>query len=146
VTRQARNLLANLKGQTGGLKFSIRDQDAKFTAALDTVFTAIGIRIESPLRAGLSRLSPRRYVDAVRVRPREAADLAAAQAFLARHNSLRVARLGELVHPLDHPALVAEAAGGQLLGVLTYVPGQDWRQCEILTLHVGEQWRGAGPR
>ena len=95
---------------------------------------------------GLSCLSPRRYVDAVRVRPREAADLAAAQAFLARHNSLRVARLGELVHPLDHPALVAEAAGGQLLGVLTYVPGQDWRQCEILTLHVGEQWRGAGPR
>ena len=72
-----------LKGQADGLKFSIRDRDAKFTAALDTVFTAIGIRIESPLRAGLSRLSRRRYVDAVRVRPREAADLAAAQAFLA---------------------------------------------------------------
>jgi len=80
----------------------------------------------------------------VKVRPREAADQAAARAFLARHNSLRGARLGELVHPLDHPALVAEAADGQLAGMLTYVPGQDWRQCEILTLHADEQWHGTG--
>ena len=28
--------------------------------------------------------------------------------------------------------------------MLTYVPGQDWQQCEILTLHADEQWRGAG--
>ena len=80
----------------------------------------------------------------MKVRPREAADLAAAEAFLARHYSLRAARLGELVHPLDHPALVAETADGQLLGMLTYVPGPDWQQCEILTLHADEQWRGAG--
>jgi GNAT superfamily N-acetyltransferase len=39
---------------------------------------------------------------------------------------------------------VAEAAGGHLLGMLTYVPGQDWRPCEILTLHAGEQWCRAG--
>ena len=78
------------------------------------------------------------------IRAREAADQAPARAFLARHGSLRVARLGELVHPLDHPALVAETGGGQLLGMLTYVPQQDWQQCEILTLHAGEQWRGAG--
>jgi GNAT superfamily N-acetyltransferase len=84
------------------------------------------------------------YVDAVKVRPREAADQAAAQAFLARHDSLRVARLGELVHPLDHPALVAESADGQLLGMLTYVTGKDWQQCEILTLHASQQWHGAG--
>jgi GNAT superfamily N-acetyltransferase len=80
----------------------------------------------------------------VKVRPREAADQAAAREFLARHDSLRVARLGELIHPLDHPAFVAVAADGQLLGMLTYVPGQDRRHCEILTLHAGEQWRGAG--
>ena len=80
----------------------------------------------------------------MKVRPREAADQAAAEAFLARHDSLRAARLGELVHPLDHPALVAEAADGNLLGMLTYVPGPDWQQCEILTLHADEQWRGAG--
>jgi GNAT superfamily N-acetyltransferase len=80
----------------------------------------------------------------VKVRPREAADRTAARAFLARHNSLRGARLGELVHPLDHPAFVAETPGGQLLGMLTYVPGQDWQQCEVLTLHADQQWRGAG--
>jgi len=84
------------------------------------------------------------YGDAVNVRPREVADHAAVQAFLARHNSVRAARLGELVHPLDHPAFVAEAAEGHLLGVLTYVPQRNWQQCEILTLHAGEQWRGAG--
>jgi len=80
----------------------------------------------------------------VEIRAREAADQAPARAFLARHGSLRVARLGELVHPLDHPALVAETGGGQLLGMLTYVPQQDWQQCEILTLHADEQWRGTG--
>ncbi len=87
---------------------------------------------------------PGGYVGAVKIRPREPADQAAAQAFLARHNSLRAARLGELVHPLDHPALVAEAADGHLLAMLTYVMSHDGRQCEILTLHAGEQWRGAG--
>jgi GNAT superfamily N-acetyltransferase len=45
---------------------------------------------------------------------------------------------------MDHPAFVAETPGGQLLGMLTYVPGQDWQQCEILTLHADQQWRGAG--
>lgn len=80
----------------------------------------------------------------MKIRPRDAADQAAARAFLVRHGSLRVARLGELVHPLEHPALVAEAGGGQVPGMLTYVPGQDWQQCEILTLHADEQWRGAG--
>jgi len=87
--------------------------------------------------------APGGYVGAVKVRPRQAADQAAAREFLARHSSLRVARLGELIHPLDHPAFVAVAAGGQLLGMLTYVPGQH-RQCEILTLHAHEQWHGAG--
>jgi GNAT superfamily N-acetyltransferase len=80
----------------------------------------------------------------VKVRPREAADQASAQAFLARHDCARVARLGELVHPLQHPAFVAEAAGGRLLGMLTYVRGRDWQQCKILTLHAAEQWHGAG--
>ena len=80
----------------------------------------------------------------MKVRPRQPADQAAAEAFLARHDSLRAARLGELVHPMDHPAFVAEDAAGHLLGMLTYVPGPDWRQCEVLSLHTDEQWRGAG--
>ena len=94
---------------------------------------------------GYRVLLPGGYVDAVKVRPREAADQAAAEAFLARHDSLRGARLGELVHPMDHPAFVAETAGGRLAGMLTYVPGQDWQQCEILTLHADQQWPGRGP-
>jgi GNAT superfamily N-acetyltransferase len=80
----------------------------------------------------------------VNVRPREAADQVAARAFLARHDSVRAARLGELVHPLDHPAFIVESAEGHLAGMLTYVPQPDWRQCEILSLHADEQWRGAG--
>jgi GNAT superfamily N-acetyltransferase len=84
------------------------------------------------------------YVDVVKVRAREAADRAAAEGFLGRRGGLRVARLGELVYPLDHPAFVAETADGRLAGMLTYVPGQDWQQCGILTLHAGEQWHGAG--
>jgi hypothetical protein len=80
----------------------------------------------------------------VRVRPREAADQAAAQAFLARHNSARAARRGQLLYPLDHPALLAEADDGHLLGMLTYVPEPGWEQCEVLTLHAAEQWHGAG--
>jgi len=49
----------------------------------------------------------------VKIRPREPADRAAAQAFLARHNSLRGARLGELVHPLDNDHGVTTANSAQ---------------------------------
>jgi GNAT superfamily N-acetyltransferase len=52
-----------------------------------------------------------------------------------------VARLGRLERPLEHPALIAES-DGKLAGVLTYVIDRD--ECEILTLHTAEQWRGVG--
>ena len=45
VTQQARNLLMHLEDHTDGLKFLIRDRDAKFTDAFDAVLTAAGIRI-----------------------------------------------------------------------------------------------------
>jgi GNAT superfamily N-acetyltransferase len=80
----------------------------------------------------------------MRVRPRQAAAEQAARAFLARHHSARAARLGEFLDPLDHPAFLAEAGTGHLAGLLTYVPGPDWCQCEILTIHAAEQWHGAG--
>jgi hypothetical protein len=40
VTQQARNPLVSLQGQADGLKFLIRDRDAKFTAESGAVFTA----------------------------------------------------------------------------------------------------------
>jgi ribosomal protein S18 acetylase RimI-like enzyme len=76
-----------------------------------------------------------------RIRAAEPYDRPSLEAFLARWHSLRVARRGELVHPLDHPMLVAEE-NGRLVGLLTYVvTGGD---CEVLTLHMDERRRGLG--
>jgi len=75
------------------------------------------------------------------IRERKPADTAAVDAFLARHNSLRVVRRRELVDVRPHPMLLAEE-DGRLLGLLTYVPEPP--RWEVLTLHVDEQWRGFG--
>jgi ribosomal protein S18 acetylase RimI-like enzyme len=61
--------------------------------------------------------------------------------FLERHNALRVARLGRLESPLEHPSMVAEE-GGRVVGVATYVV--DGASCELLTLHVEPRGRGVG--
>jgi GNAT superfamily N-acetyltransferase len=77
----------------------------------------------------------------MRIRERDEEDHVAVEALLARHNALRAARHGELMHPIGHPALVAEE-GDRLIGVLTYVI--DGPDCEVLTLHADEQRRGVG--
>jgi GNAT superfamily N-acetyltransferase len=77
----------------------------------------------------------------IEVRERREADRPAVEAFLAQRHSQRVARLGRLENPLDHPALLAERDGA-LAGVLTYVLTGD--ECEILTLHAAERGRGVG--
>jgi GNAT superfamily N-acetyltransferase len=78
----------------------------------------------------------------MRVRPRTDEDRAEVEPFLAENHSERVARRGELLTPVDHPELLAETESGALAGVLTYVIRGE--ECEILTLHTTEQWRGAG--
>jgi GNAT superfamily N-acetyltransferase len=77
------------------------------------------------------------------LRAGQAADGPAVGAFLADHGAASVARRNQLLDPLDHPALLAEdEQDGRLLGVLTYVVDRD--QCEVLTLHAVQQWRGVG--
>jgi len=63
VTQQARNLRMNLDDHADSFKFLIRDRDAKFTAALDAVLTAAGIRIIRDASAGASGERDRGAVD-----------------------------------------------------------------------------------
>jgi len=66
---------------------------------------------------------------------------AALEAFLTEFNTLRVARRGEVVDSLDHPAVLA-FADGELTGVATYVVDGD--SCELLTLHATTRLVGVG--
>jgi uncharacterized protein YhfF/N-acetylglutamate synthase-like GNAT family acetyltransferase len=75
------------------------------------------------------------------VRPAMPADRPAVDAFLAAREAALVARRDELVDARLHPALIAEADGA-LAGVATWIAADG--QLELLTLHVAEQWSGAG--
>jgi ribosomal protein S18 acetylase RimI-like enzyme len=77
-------------------------------------------------------------VQVVEARPQ---DRPVVESFLGDHDSLRVARRGELVTPTDHTALLAWD-GDELAGVATYVV--DGRACEVLTLHARTRFGGAG--
>ena len=68
-------------------------------------------------------------------------DRAALEGFLTARNASPVARNGELVQPLDHPALLAWS-GAELLGAATYVVTGD--ACELLTLHAADPGAGVG--
>jgi putative transposase len=67
VTQQARNLLMDLGRHVERLRYLIRDRDAKFTAALDTVFTAADIQIiRTPPQAPQGNAYAERWVGTVR--------------------------------------------------------------------------------
>jgi putative transposase len=67
VTQHARNLLMNLEDHADGLKFLIRDRDARFTTAFDAVFTAAGVRIiKTPVQAPRANAIAERWIGSAR--------------------------------------------------------------------------------
>ena len=67
TVQQARNTLMDLGERADGLKFLIRDRDAKYGAAFDAVFTAAGMRIiRTPVQAPRANAICERWIASAR--------------------------------------------------------------------------------
>jgi len=67
TVQQARNTLMDFGERTDGLKFLIRDRDAKYTSAFDAVFTAACVRIiRTPVQAPRANAICERWIASVR--------------------------------------------------------------------------------
>ena len=67
TVQQARSTLMDPGERTDGLKFLIRDRDAKYTGAFDAVFTAAGMRvITTPVRAPRANAICERWIASAR--------------------------------------------------------------------------------
>ena len=67
TVQQARNTFMDQAERAGGLKFLIRDRDAKYTDASDAVFTATGVRIiRTPVQAPRANAICERWISSAR--------------------------------------------------------------------------------
>ncbi|WP_410617114.1 integrase core domain-containing protein [Amycolatopsis sp. lyj-109] len=68
VVQRAWSLLVGLGDRVDGVRFLIRDRDAKLTAAFDAVFESVGIDIlRGPVRAPRANAIAERWVGSVRL-------------------------------------------------------------------------------